>query len=243
MDHNASFLARRAAATALIVALAGCQSAGPQPKTVSDDTRARLSQALLASGDRDGAAEALRTPTAREADEAPLVLTNAETLISAGQVDRGMRIAKTALAAQKDDPDFALKVASLAVKASQLSDAAEIYHTILRTHPDTVEALNGEGVVLAQQGELTKAAASLQQALTLSPQDTASRNNLALVMLLSGQNQAALPLLEDLDRTAPSSHVTAMLAEARGRIAAAAGVVAPSTIASVPAQKMTVATK
>ena len=154
-----------------------------------------------------------------------------------------MRIAKTALANQKDDPDFALKVAGLAVKASQLSDAAEIYHTILRTRPDTVEALNGEGVVLAQQGELTKAAASLQQALTVSPQDTASRNNLALVMLLSGQNQAALPLLEDLDRTAPSPHVTAMLAEARGRIAAAASVATPSAIASVPAQKMTVATK
>src|ERR1700761_1401175 len=97
MDHYSSTLLHRAAAAAVLCFLAGCQSpAQQQPRMVSDDTRARLAQALLASGDRDGAAEALKTPAARESAEATLSLANAETLISAGQVDRGMHIAKEA---------------------------------------------------------------------------------------------------------------------------------------------------
>lgn len=209
-------------ALALLLVLPGCQSASRPPQTVSDDTRARLAQALLAAGDRDSAAEALRTPQSREAEDAKTALTNADVLISAGQVDRGMKVAKAALAGHKDDPEFAFEVASLAVKANQLSDAADIYRTVWRAHPDNIAALNGQGVVSAQQGDLAAAENSLRSALSLSPQDVHTRSNLALVLLLKGQSAAALPLLEELNRSNPSPQVAAALGTARERLGAAA---------------------
>src|ERR1700753_2415772 len=123
MYMNHSVTIRSFVMTAAMVFLAGCQSTGRQPQVVGDDTRARLSKALMASGDADGAAEALRTPADREADEAPASLTNAELYISAGQVDRGMRIAKATLASHPNDPELGVRVANMAVKADRLADA------------------------------------------------------------------------------------------------------------------------
>jgi tight adherence protein D len=218
MDQNFGTRQSWAAAVIMVLLLGGCQSSGSPPQTVSDSTRTRLSQALLASGDEANAAEALRTPESREAELAPSALTNAEILIDAGQPDRGMKVATTALATRGDDPEFALQVASLAVKADRLSEARDIYGKILRSHADNVGALNGQGVVLAQQGDLTGAAKSLHSALALKPEDVAARGNMALVMLLSGQNETALSLFEELDKSSPSPQVEAALALARQRV-------------------------
>jgi Flp pilus assembly protein TadD len=187
----------------------------------------------MESGDEANATEALRTPAEREHAMASDVLVNAEILITAGQVDRGMEVAKAALVARGDDPEFSLKVAILAVNANRLSDASEIYQKILRSHPDNIDALNGAGVVSAQKGDLVAANDSLRRALALKPGDVPTRNNLALVMLLGGENQSALTLLEDLSRTAPSPQVDAALAAARSRVRPE-NTVTP-TVASAPA--------
>jgi Flp pilus assembly protein TadD len=202
----------------LISCLVGCQSARTTPQVVTNDMRTRLSRALAESGDEVNAAEALRTPASREAEAAPETLENASILIAAGQVDKGMALAKTALAARGNAPEFALEVASLALKANRFSDADQIYNRILQSDPRNIDALNGRGVALAQLGNLAASVVSLQSALAISPQDVAARSNLALVLLLEGQNETALSLLEELERTNPSSQIEATLTAARQRV-------------------------
>ncbi len=215
MDRHFRASPFRPAAVALIVALAGCAAATrPTPdQTISDDTRARLARVLEASGDTAGAAAVLHGPA--DGEGAPDPLTHATALVAAGQVDKGMQEAKIALATHGDDLAFALEVGRLALRAGRLTDAGDVYRQILLRHPDSVEALNGNGVVLAQQGDLAGAADTLRQALASHPQDVPTRNNLALVLALSGHNDLALSMLEDLARTGGSPHVKATLALAR----------------------------
>ena len=204
----------RAAAIASVIAVAGCGLAAnddPDP-TISDDTRARLAQALQASGDPASASAVLQRPASPAAPD-PLRLARA--LIAAGQVDQGLEEAKARVAAHRDDLALALDVGRLALGSGRPTQAADIYRQILLRHPDNVEALNGKGVVLAQQGDLTGAAESLRQALAHRPQDVPVRNNLALVLALNGQTDLALSMLEDLSRSDGSSSVKATLALVR----------------------------
>src|SRR5271166_3738955 len=203
----------QAISVALIAALAGCASAPPN-QTISDDTRIRLAEALQASGDPSNAA-IVRDQTAKKAGQPADPLTHATALIAAGQSDQGMSEAKAALAAHGDDLAFALEVGRLAVRPGRLADAGGVYQQIALRHPDSAEALNGKGVVLAQRGDLNGAIDAFRRALALRPQDVPTRNNLALAMLLSGETDAALSILEELDRSGGSPQVKATLAMAR----------------------------
>lgn len=218
-DHSCS--GRAMAAMAGVLLLAGCGGSSlhlpPQPRapelsqTVSDFTRAKIAEALMLNGDAANAAEALRSPAEREAAQQADPIDNATLFVVAGQVDKGMKMARAALAAHADDPPFALRVGKLAVRANRLADAADIYGQISKKHPDNVEALNGIGVVRAQQGDLAGAEQSLRKALALRPLDVPARGNLALVLMLEGRSAAAVPVLEDLQRTNPSQQVSALL--------------------------------
>ena len=221
MDIRGIVFSLRPLALVFALIAAGCASPD-RSQTVTDDTRARLAKALLEAGDPASAAEAMRTPAARAAQETPDDLTNAELLIAAGKVDAGLEVAEAALAARGDDPTFALSVASLAVKANRLPEAEKIYQAILRRHSDNIEAMNGEAVVLAQSGNLTDAMALLRRVLATDPGNVPARSNLALVLLLSGQAGAAVPILEELDRSAPSPQISATLAAARAQSSAPA---------------------
>lgn len=217
MDIRLIVFGLRPLALVFVLIAAGCTSANRPAQTVTDDTRARLAKALLEAGDPASAAEAMRTPASRAALETPDDLTNAQLLIAAGKVDAGLEVAEAALAARGDDPAFGLAVASLAVKANRLQEADKIYLATLRRHPNNVEAMNGEAVVLAQSGNLTDAMALLRRVLARDPGNVAARSNLALVLLLSGRAEAAVPILEELDQSAPSPQVTATLAAARAQ--------------------------
>jgi Flp pilus assembly protein TadD len=217
MDIRLIAFSLRPLALLFVFIAAGCTSPDRSSQTVTNDTRARLAKALLEAGDPASAAEAMRTPASRAAQETPDDLSNAQLLIAAGKVDAGLNVAEAALAARGDDPAFALSVASLAVKANRLQEAQKIYQAILLRHSDNIEAMNGEAVVLAQGGNLTEAMVLLRRVLARDPGNVAARSNLALVLLLSGQAQAAIPILEELDRSAPSPQVTATLAAARAQ--------------------------
>jgi cytoskeleton protein RodZ len=226
----------QAASVALIVALAGCAPGGTSSTTISDDTRARLAQALQDSGDSANAA-VLRDQTSRKPAPVADPLTHATALIAAGQVDQGISDAKAALAARGDDLAFALEVGRLAVRSGRLTDAADVYRQISLRHPDSAEALNGKGVVLAQQGDLNGAGDAFRKALALRPQDVPARNNLALVMLLSGETDAAMTILEDLSHSDGSPQVRATLALARAR-SQVKGSSQPIALAEVPAKPL-----
>jgi Flp pilus assembly protein TadD len=202
---------------AFFVLLTGCVSTS-RPQVVTNDTRARLAKALLEAGDPASAAEAMKSPAMRENPSISNRLTDAEILIDAGQVDSGLNLAEAALAAGGNDTALALEVASLAVKANRFSKADQIYRTILSRHPDNIEAINGIAVVSAQSGRLPDAIATLRQALTQHPRDVATQNNLALMLLLDGQPAAAIPIFENLSRSAPSAQVEAALSAARAKM-------------------------
>jgi Flp pilus assembly protein TadD len=214
---------------AIVTVLAGCAQGPVTGPTITDATREQLARALDASGDHESAAEVLR---GRQSQQAPAHATDpigqAALLIANGQVDQGMAEARGALAARGDDPVFALQVAHLAIKAGQLSEAGDIYQAILPRHPDNVDAWNGKGVVFAQQGNLSGAADAFGQALALRPDDPTSRYNLALVMLLSGETEVAISMLDALNRSNPSSQVSATLAMARSREQISAASAAPA---------------
>ena len=174
----------------------------------------RLAEALEASGDSVNAAEALRPPESRTVAD-PLI--HAEVLIAAGQPDQGVAMAMAALVQRGDDVAFGLSVGRLALKAGRPEQAGYVYQQILQRHPDNLDAMNGKSVVQAQQGDLAGAADTLRQALAQSPRDVATRSNFAIVMLLSGHNDVALYVLEDLDHNSPSALIKANLALARQR--------------------------
>jgi Flp pilus assembly protein TadD len=218
----------RVAIVGSLLAAAACAPGGKPQQTVTDDTRGRLAEALLASGDETNAAAALSPPSAHAFERSPDALTNVSLLISAGQIDRAMKAAKAAIAARGDDPDFALDAARLAVKANRWSDAGDFYTEVLRRHADNIEALNGESVVQAQQGDLAEAAELERKALALQPQNVAARYNLALITLLSGQNQQAVSMLESLNQVGPTPQVATLLAFARDRLQTRGPVGAPT---------------
>ena len=211
----------RAAWLALMLAVSGCAAPPPQDLTVTDDTRIRLADALEASGDTANAAQALRPPELRDSAPGADPLTHAEVLILAGQPDKGIALAMDALVQRGDDVPFGLAVGRLALKAGQLAQAGDVYQQILRRHPDNLRALNGKSVVQAQQGDLAGASETLRQALAQNPRDVTTRSNFALVMLLSGHNDIALYMLEDLDHSDPSPLIAANLAMARKRLGTA----------------------
>jgi Flp pilus assembly protein TadD len=230
MDHDFRKHLLQVASVALLAALTGCASAANT--TISDNTRERLADALQASGDSTNAA-IVRDLANKKPEPAPDPLTHVSALVAAGQVDQGMREAKAALAARGDDLGFALEVGRLAVKSGRLADAGDVYQQISRRHPDNVEALNGKGVVAAQQGDLKGAADAFRKALALRPRDVPTRNNLALAMLLSGETNVAVSMLEDLDRSdgSPRVRVTLALARERSRVKDAGQ---PATLAEGP---------
>jgi tetratricopeptide (TPR) repeat protein len=191
MDRDFRAYPFKAAAVALIAALAGC---APRPEpTITNDTRAQLARALQESGDATTAA-IVRNQAGQQAGQTADPLTHATALVTAGQVDEGMKVAMVALASRGDDLDFACEVGRLAVRSGRLDDAGAVYRQILRRHPDSVQALNGIGVVLAQQGDLNDAADAFRKALGQRPDDVPARHNLALVETLTGKaGAAALP--------------------------------------------------
>lgn len=217
MENHLSVRPFRVAFVALTVALTGCAASPHRDQTVTDDTRLRLAEALEASGDSASAAEVLRVPESREASQGADPLIHAQVLITAGQPDRGIDLAMAALLQRGDDVPFALSVGRLALKAGRPAQAGDVYQQILQRHPDNLDAMNGKSVVQAQQGDLAGAADTLRQALAQSPRDVATRSNFAIVMLLSGHNDIALYVLEDLNQTSPSPLIKANLALARRR--------------------------
>lgn len=184
--------------------LGGCTRADPPLKTVTDDTRTRLAEALLAKGDTVNAEEALRTPESRAVSSASDTLKHAAVLISVGQTDRGMRLADAALAAHPDDPDVTLGAARLALRANRPEQALKAYHSVLRLRGDDETALNGVGVAQAQQGDLKAAEATLRRTTGLYPRSADAHANLVLVLLLQGQVPAATSAYAELERAAPS---------------------------------------
>jgi Flp pilus assembly protein TadD len=208
----------RAACVSLAVVLAGCAAPPPREQTVTDDTRMRLADVLEASGDSAGAAAALAPVGSRDGSQGTDALSHAELLILAGQPDKGVALAMDALVQRGDDVVFGLAVGRLALKAGQLAQAGDVYQQILRRHPDNLQALNGKSVVQAQQGDLAGAAGTLRQALAENPRDVTTRSNFALVMLLSGNNDIALYMLQDLAQSNPSPLIAANLALARKRL-------------------------
>jgi Flp pilus assembly protein TadD len=201
-DFHAHLL--KAASAALIAALTGCAPPRTAQPTITDDTRARLAQALQDSGDPTNAA-IVRSQTAQQAGPAADPLTHATALVAAGQVEEGIKVAKASVASHIDDIPYVCEVGRLAVKSGRLKDAGEVYEQILQHHPDSPEALNGMGVVLAQLGDLNGAADAFRKALVLRPQDGPASRNLALVTTLIGKTAAAAPKPDDPKRSADAS--------------------------------------
>lgn len=159
-------------------------------------------------------------------------------LVELGQVDDGVAAARALLDTRGDDPPFAIQVAHIAASADRPAAAGEIYRHVLATHPDNIDALVGDGVVLAHADELDAAKARFRQALVLQPSDVAARNDLAMALILSGQPEQALPILEALSQEpAGSDLVRANLALARGASPAVAAVAsrAPADRDTAPA--------
>ena len=194
----------KAAPAALIAALAGCAPLRTPQPSITDDTRARLAQALQDSGDTANAA-IVRSQTAQQAGQPADPLTHATALVTAGQVDEGIKVAMASIASHGDDIPYACEVGRLAVKSGRLKDAGEVYEQILQRHPNSPEALNGMGVVLAQLGDLNGAADAFRKALAQRPQDGPASHNLSLVTTLIGKTDAAAPAPDDSKRSAEAS--------------------------------------
>lgn len=192
----------------LLAALAGCTSYHNTP-ILGTDTRPRPAAGLETSGGM------------KPSDS----LTHATGLVAAGETEVGVTEAKVALALHHTDLNFALEVGRLAIRAGRLADALDIYQKIAEWFPNSPEAFNGQGVALAEMGNLTDAIAAFNRALALHPQDTKTRSNLALTLLLAGNGQAALPMLEDLNKTNSTPQVKAALDMARQRHPVQAGAV------------------
>lgn len=196
---------------ALLLAVTGCGA--PSNNTKLDDrTRAQMAEASRSRGD-----DAAKNAAAGNHDSARDPLTHASALIAAGDIDAGISEAKIALALHRDDLKLSLEVGRLAVRTGRLADALDIYRQIAERHPNSPEALNGEGVVLAQKGDLDTAAVELKKALALRPQDVPIRNNLALVMLLRGDANGAMGILQPVDiANAPPELKAALEAASKG---------------------------
>ncbi len=215
MDKHLPARSLQAVSLALMVALTSCAAPQTSEPAITEVTRARLAQALQASGDPASAAALMQ---GEQPQKAPDSLLHVKALIAAGEVDQAMDAAKAAIAAHPDDPALALNVGRLAVMAGRLTEAGAFYLHALIKNPDSVDAMNGQAIVMAQQGDLNAAASVFRKALAKHPKDMTSSNNFALVMILRGEPDVAVSLLDDIDRSGGSPQIKATLAFARDRL-------------------------
>jgi Flp pilus assembly protein TadD len=191
-----------------------------------------LAQALVRSGDLEGAETALREALRARPDLTVGVRNLAFVLMRRGRDHEAVQVVEQALATSPSRGPLAvseLHVALGLILARQgLRGAAEAHHAeAIRLHPQHWAAFYNLGNLLVAEGRFAEAEARYVKARRLNPDDDQILNNLGLVLLLQGRVEEAVALLSAGVKSFPSN---ALLLTSLGRALTAAHRDAEATV-------------
>nr|WP_294550369.1 tetratricopeptide repeat protein [uncultured Rhodopila sp.] len=204
MTHAKHKYARRplplAAAALGALLLAGCAASSGGSAQNDEAARLRLARMAEANGNVSDELALLGPAAARDPNDAALQKQYAAALAKAGRNTEALDIALAQHGRDRNDTDTALLVGRLYVRLDNAPAAVAIYQDVAARAADNLEALNGLGIARVMQRSFPDAEAAFRRAIAVAPDDQASRNNLALALTLEHKTDAAIEILETLQR-------------------------------------------
>ena len=153
-----------------------------------------LARPLMALGEHEQAAAALRQAIALDADWPDAHAFLGTILQSMGQIEAAVECQRMAIKLDPNNADWRFNLANALMQAQERDQAVEEFKECLRLNPKHVAALNNLGHALLKLDRFKEAEAPLRQALDIGPSFAVALHNLGRV--LSGldryQESAAL---------------------------------------------------
>ncbi|WP_426115630.1 tetratricopeptide repeat protein [Massilia sp. PWRC2] len=166
---------------------------------IDDDERGwfaaqlRRAQLLGKRGDVDGARALLaKLATSTEAEQAQIVLADAQVLREAGRLQDAYVLLQTALTTFPGNADVLYDVAMLAEKMGRLDDMEQALRKVIAQVPDHHQAYNALGYSLAERNiRLPEALELITKALQMAPDDPFIMDSMGWVQFRMGNLNAA----------------------------------------------------
>jgi len=168
-----------------------------------------LGQALAATGDPAGAADALRRAVDADRDLAPAWRMLGDLALARGDEAGADAAYAQSLRAAARDPE--LLAAAVALCENRLPDAERALKGRLKQQPTDVAAIRMLAELATRIGRYTDAENLLARALELSPSFTGARHNYAVVLFRQGKTAEALDELAGLLAEDPDNPAYRML--------------------------------
>lgn len=214
----------RLAALALLVLLAGC---GQAPQQISSAPPGiNVGRAALDGGVADVALQVASTILAHSPNDPQALLLRADALATEGKTGEATATYRQVIALDPKSVPARLGLGR-GLLAENAAAAEAMFAAVLETDPGNAAAANNLGIARDLQNHHEQAQDAYRHALALAPSMQAAAVNLALSLGLSGQTEAAIPLLRPIAQS-PSApprvrqDLAAVLAMAGDRPAAQA---------------------
>jgi tetratricopeptide (TPR) repeat protein len=130
---------------------------------------------------------------------------------SQGNYGKAMDSYSRALEAEAKNPTALLAMARLYDKQKESAKALEFYRNAIEVAPNNADAYAEIGQLHARSGNLKEARAELQKAVNLQPKNRSHRATLAGILIDSGESDAALDELRQVESPAMAHYQMAYL--------------------------------
>lgn len=162
------------------------------------DAYALKSDALLATGDRDGARALLRTALKADPASLPAHFSLISLALDDGAFDDAAAQIEAARKVARGDLRMSYFDGLLAYRKSDVNKARDHVLQVLKRAPDHVPTLVLAGAIELQAGQAATAEEHLRKALTRAPSHVGARRLLVATLLRSAQPARALEVLQPL---------------------------------------------
>ena len=143
-------------------------------------------------------------------------IQSAQALRKSGDAPGALKILQAAQGADPDNPAILVPLGYALIESGHPQEAVNIFDRLSAVAPASAAAFNGKGVAFDHTGNHLAAQDLYKEALKLSPDSPDIRNNLAMSLILNGQADEAIPMLEALNGPGASKTIRQNLAMAYG---------------------------
>lgn len=190
-------LTRASLAVLLLGSVAGCAGGGGQ-RGADVASRLRIVSVAEASGQTEVAMSVLSSLASTAPDNVDVQARYARALARAGNVQEADVTVSQALRRKPGDPVLLLELGRIRLVEGRAAEAAEAFASVAASRPREVGAALGRGIAQDLLGQHPEAQASYRAVLAVDPQHLPALNNLALSMVLAGDANGAVPVLQRL---------------------------------------------
>lgn len=189
-------LARASLGLLLLASAAGCAGKGERGSDVA--SRLRIASVAEASGQTEVAMSVLASLATTAPDNVDVQARHARALARSSRVPEADAAISQALRRKPGDPVLLTEIGRIRLLEGRAAEAADAFGAVLVARPRELGATLGRGIAQDLLGQHPEAQASYRAVLAADPQNLPALNNLALSMVLAGDPNGAIPVLQRL---------------------------------------------